>query len=38
MKYSEVKIATNIETSIFYSIQFLKTDNWNLRAEYDEYF
>lgn len=37
MKNAEVKIATNIETDIFYSIiEFLKTDDWNLRAEYDE--
>lgn len=37
MKNSEVKIATNIETDIFYSItEWLKTDNWNLKAEYDE--
>ena len=37
MKNSEVKIATNIETRIIYSIiKFLKTNNWNLRAEYDK--
>ena len=37
MKNVEIKIATNIETCIFYSIiEFLKTDKWNLRAEYDE--
>src|SRR5687768_1381007 len=37
MKSSEVKIATNIETGIFYSIvEFLKGDNWILSAEYDE--
>ena len=37
MRNFEAKIATNIETGIFYSIiEFLKTDNWNLRAEYDE--
>ena len=34
---SEVKIATDIETGIFYSIiKFLKNNNWNLTAEYDE--
>lgn len=37
MQNTDVKIATNIETGIFYSIiEFLKTKNWNLRAEYDE--
>ena len=37
MKNSEVKITTNIETGIFYSvIEFLKQKNWNLMAEYDE--
>jgi hypothetical protein len=37
MNSSEVKIATNIETDIFYSIiEFLKKNNWNLIAEYDE--
>jgi hypothetical protein len=37
MENSEIKIATNIETGIFYSvIELLKTDNWNLSADYDE--
>lgn len=37
MKSSALKIATNIETDIFYSIiKFLKTAHWKLRAEYDE--
>ena len=37
MNNSEVKIATNIETGLFYLIiEFLKNNNWNLTAEYDE--
>lgn len=33
----ETKIATNIETSIFYSIvEYLKSNAWNLDIEYDE--
>lgn len=37
MNSSELKIATNIETGIFYSIvEFLKKNNWDLMAEYDE--
>ena len=37
MKNSEAKIATNIDTDVFYSIiEFLKTDNWDLMAEYDQ--
>jgi hypothetical protein len=33
----EVKIATNIETGIFYSIiEFLRVNNWELIAEDDE--
>jgi hypothetical protein len=37
MNSSEVKIATSIDTGIFYSIiEYLKTNNWKLMAEYDE--
>ena len=37
MDSAEVKIATNIETEIFYSIiKFLRENNWDLKAEYDE--
>ncbi|GGH17957.1 hypothetical protein [Pedobacter zeae] len=33
----EIKIATNIDTDIFYaSINFLKESSWRLTAEYDE--
>lgn len=33
----EIKIATNIETNLFYSIiEFLKITNWKLTVEYDE--
>lgn len=33
----ETNIATNIETSLFYSIiEFLKENGWKLAAEYDE--
>jgi hypothetical protein len=37
MENLEIKITTNVETSIFYSIiKFLKKNNWDLTAEYDE--
>ena len=37
MENSDIKIATNIETAIFYSIiEFLKKNDWNLTAEYDK--
>src|SRR5690606_23135590 len=37
MNYMETKIATNIETEIFYSIiKFLKKNNWKLSVEYDD--
>jgi hypothetical protein len=33
----EIKIATNVETEIFYAvIKFLKKSSWVLTAEYDE--
>lgn len=37
MDNAEVKITTNVETEIFYSIiKFLQENSWNLKAEYDE--
>ncbi|MEI9958157.1 MAG: hypothetical protein WDM90_18040 [Ferruginibacter sp.] len=37
MNSIELNIATNIETDIFYSIiKFLKENDWELIAEYDE--
>lgn len=37
MKSIEFKIATHIETSVFYSIiSFLKESGWTLTIEYDE--
>lgn len=37
MQNSDIRITTNIDTTIFYSIiEFLKNDKWTLVAEYDE--
>lgn len=37
MQNPDIRITTNIDTTIFYSIiEFLKNDKWILVAEYDE--